>query len=45
MLGFGGLGIRTAGMMAGAPFAAKAVGRGGPAAAQGLLDGAESQHE
>jgi RHS repeat-associated protein len=45
MFGFGGLSLKTAGMMAGAPLAAKAAARGGPAAAQGLLDGAESQHQ
>jgi RHS repeat-associated protein len=45
MFGFGGLGLKTAGMMAGAPFAAKAVGRGGPAAAQGMLDAAEGRNE
>jgi RHS repeat-associated protein len=45
MFGFGGLSLKTAGMMAGAPLAAKTVGRGGPAAAQGVLDAAEGQHE
>jgi RHS repeat-associated protein len=43
MFGFGGLGLRTAGMMSQAPLGARLVGRGGPTATQGALDVAEGR--